>query len=76
MACPGTQKNKCDFSFASSFDDALSREGGISQYRERDLKNSGLPDGPQSGLAGPEDLTAEFSVTSKTAGAFRYFRIA
>jgi hypothetical protein len=41
MACPGTQKQKCDFSFASSFDNELSKDGGISVYRDRNLKNSG-----------------------------------
>jgi hypothetical protein len=40
MACPGAQKKKYDFSFASSFDNALSKDGGISIYRDRKLKNS------------------------------------
>jgi len=35
MACPGKQKKKCDFSFASSFDNSLSKDGGISVYRDR-----------------------------------------
>jgi hypothetical protein len=39
VASTGTQKKKCDFSFASSFDNALSKDGGISIYRDRKLKN-------------------------------------
>ena len=42
MACPGTQKIKCEFSFASSSDNALSKDGGITEYREQNLKNSGF----------------------------------
>ena len=40
MACPGKQKKKYDFSFAPSFDNALSKDGGISVYRDQNLKYS------------------------------------
>ena len=69
MACSGYAKESSDFSFASSFDNELSKDGGIT-YTANELEEFGV-----ICIAGYSvDLTAELSVTSKTAGVFRLCR--
>ncbi|NNJ95769.1 MAG: hypothetical protein HKP12_01255 [Gammaproteobacteria bacterium] len=75
MACPGTRKKKCDFSFSSFSITFLIENGGTFMCRTETLNQSFLKEFGVIGIADySEDLTAELSVTSKTAGAPRFIR--
>ena len=65
MACSGHAKESSDSSFAPSFDNELSKMA-VLPYTATELEEFGV-----IGIAAYSgDLTAELSVTSKTAGVF------